>query len=158
VTVTTGSKAFTATKLSVPAGSIVTATATNLATGDTSEFSQTAPTIRVTSKPTVKRSNSRQKVTLSALVTGPTAVGTGTATFCVQGLSGSVTVNVSRTGVATAAFTIPANVVGSFRIIAVYNSVSVSFVDSTSTPLYDGVLTITGPTIRGRRIGGPHVP
>jgi titin len=156
VTVTARSKSFTATGLSVPAGSIVTATATNLATGDTSEFSQLATAVWVSSNPVITRSSGAQTVMLSAALTGPGPGRTGTVTFTIAGLPGSVTVNVGRSGVATATFTVPANVVGTFKIIATYASGGGSFTDSTSTPLYDGVLTVKAPAVIGRRVGGPR--
>ncbi len=157
VVITTGSKAFTVTGLSISAGSVVTATATNLGTHDTSAFStataKLGTKIVVTSSPTITQSNKAQTIRLTALVTSAEMVNAGTVTFTVVGI-GSITVPVGFNGIATANFVVPANTpAGDYKIIGVYNPVG-DFLGSTtanSDPNYDGVLTIEpGPTHKSK--------
>ncbi len=147
VVIANGSKTFTLSGLSIPAGSTVTATATNLSIHDTSAFStataMVGTRIVVTSNPTITQSSKAQTIRLTALVTSIQPVNAGTVTFTIVGL-GSVTVPVVN-GVATANFVVPANTpAGDYKIIGVYNPVD-DFLGSTtanSDPDYDGVLTI----------------
>ncbi len=113
--VTTGARRKVTFKTSfntpIVSGEFVTATATNLKTGDTSEFSQTLLTtvITVTSNPTIYYSNSPQFLKLTASVfTDVTPILTGTVTFSIVGLPGSQTVSVSNNGLASATFVVPA--------------------------------------------------
>ncbi len=148
VVIITGSKAFTISGLVIPAGSTVTATATNLGTHDTSAFSTATAmlgtTIKVTSNPTITQSSKAQTIRLTAVVTSAQPVNAGTVTFTVVGI-GTVTVPVGFNGVATANFVVPANTpAGDYKIIAVYNPAG-DFLGSTSAnsdPDFDGVLTI----------------
>ncbi len=148
VIITTGSKAFTISGLVIPAGSTVTATATNLGTHDTSAFATATAMlgtkIVVTSNPTITQSGKAQTIRLTALVTSAEMVNAGTVTFTVVGI-GTVTVPVGFNGIATANFVVPANTpAGDYKIIGVYNPAG-DFLGSTtasSNPEYDGVLTI----------------
>jgi hypothetical protein len=123
----------------------LTVTATNLSTGDTSEFSHPQPTItKVTSNPTISFRLVAQSVQLSAVVSSVAApVNTGTVTFTIVGLPGQVTGPVNSSGQAIALFPIPAGTkVGKYTIVAQYNA-TVGFADSvgfgTLTVIFSGL-------------------
>lgn len=155
VTLTAGTKAFMATGLTIPTGTVVTTTATNVANGDTSEFFQYAqfPTsTHVTSSPAA---TSGQTVTLTAQVSSMMVVQSGTVTFTIQGLPGSVEVNVDSNGKATAKFVVPAGTPnGSYKIVAVY--AGPTFGPSSSDPAADGTLTVhaTAPLVQAAKLRG----
>jgi hypothetical protein len=102
-----GAVAFTA-PLAVPPGTIVTATATNLSTGDTSEFSPAGTQLLVTSEPAIVFSAGWQAVTLTAQVffAGAPVAG-GVVVFRVAGVPGAVAGRVNANGVATVTFLVP---------------------------------------------------
>src|SRR5581483_11830069 len=95
-----GSVGFTTPVAAVPVGYTVTATATNLTTGDTSEFSQSATRV-VISPPVFGLAATAQAVTFSlqVLVGSAPAVG-GQVVVTVAGVRGQVTARVGANGVA----------------------------------------------------------
>ncbi len=106
-----GTVSFTAPVATIPLGTAVTATATNLANGDTSDFSPPGTQVLVFSSPVVASSNAPQVITLSAQVfSGNGPVSAGPVTFTIAGLPGRVTVTPNANGIATARFTLPAGV------------------------------------------------
>jgi hypothetical protein len=131
-----GATPFTATGLlALPAGSVVTATATNTTpgprSGDTSQFSRGlayTPTVTVTFQPiTVGFSSNPQLIVLTALVQiGQTRLLNGQVTFAIEPAGGgkpvgSVLAQVSN-GVAKTAFKLPAALApGSYKVVATYH-------------------------------------
>jgi titin len=134
-------------------GEVVTATATNLTNGDTSEFTQTIPTtVTVTGNPTIQFSSNVQTVRLSAAVfSGATAISMGTVTFSIVGLPGSETVSVGNNGVATASFVVPPNTRGGkYTIVVRYRGLD-PFTDGVGY----GTLTVL-QSDQDRGFGGPQ--
>src|SRR5262249_16931063 len=113
---------FTAALGAVPAGWLLTATATNLGTGDTSEFSSLVPSLTLLTQPSLFSSRTAQVVTLSALVHFGTAPGTmGQVRFTIAGLAGSLLGTVNAQGVASVNFLIPGGLpAGSYAITVTY--------------------------------------
>jgi hypothetical protein len=146
----TGGIAYCGTPVSaIPAGDIVTATATNLTTGDTSEYSQAATSL-IVYPPILSTVGSSIIVTLSVqvLVGYAPAVG-GMVTVSVAGLLKPVTLSVGANGVAQVSFPIPATTpVGAYTITANYLGTP-QFLASSGT----GELSILPPPTRGRRNG-----
>jgi hypothetical protein len=146
--VTTGASgivSFVAPVSVIPAGCIVTATATNLATGDTSEFSPAGPQLLLLTSPTIVLSTQAQVITLSAqLFSGNTPLVGAQVTFRIAGLPGSVTGTVGVNGVVTVTFKVPPGArAGTYVITASYGGIS-----------SDDVLTIAEPFRRIGNIGG----
>jgi hypothetical protein len=140
-----GTVSFVAPVSAIPAGCIVTATATNLGTGDTSEFSPAGPQLLVLSSPTIVLSTQAQVVTLSAqLFSGNTPLVGARVTFRIAGLPGTVTGTVGVNGVVTVTFKVPPGArAGSYVITASYGGLS-----------SDDVLAIAEPFRRIGNIGG----
>ncbi len=132
-----GMAGFTAHFAAVPIGSVVTATATNLTTLDTSEFSPPRTRLLIPSAPSVATSTSAQNVALSAqLFDGSTALAGEKVTFTVAGLPGKVVGTVGSGGTVTVQFPLPARVArGSYRITA-------SYAGSASHPAAQGIGTL----------------
>jgi hypothetical protein len=106
----TGTVKFTAPVTTIPLNNVVTATATNLTTGDTSEFSPVGTQLLVLSSPAVQSSSTTQQATLSAQLlskTGP--ITTGQVTFTIAGLPGAVIGTPNAKGIVTVNFPVPAN-------------------------------------------------
>jgi hypothetical protein len=141
-----GLAVFTARVTPIARGQVVTATATNLKTGDTSEFSpgRQVTSVRVTSKPTIRSSQTPQSVKLSAVVSSNgVPVTAGLVTFTIRGLTGSVTVAVGKNGVALASFLVRGGTrPGRHAIIAVYHG-SGKWAGASSDPVADGLLTVS---------------
>jgi titin len=139
-TSSTGTVSFTANITAIPSGSVLTATATNLTTGDTSEFFEKATHAIITTKPTIKFSTAAQVVSLSAQIfIGSIPVTAGAVTFTIQGLSASVIGTVSSTGLVTVKFTIPAKTPkGAHAITAKYDGGGLFAISNVT-----GVLTIS---------------
>jgi hypothetical protein len=118
----TGSVRFTLPVTTLALGNVVTATATNLTNGDTSESSPVGTQLLVFSNPIIASSNVPQIVTLSAqLFAGNKPVTTGQVTFSILGLPGQVTATPNANGVATVNFTLPAGVTpGQYTVIATF--------------------------------------
>jgi hypothetical protein len=140
-----GAVSFVAPVSAIPAGCIVTATATNLATGDTSEFSPAGPQLLMLSSPTIVLSTQAQVITLSAqLFSGNTPLVGARVTFRIVGLPGTVTGTVGANGVVTVTFKVPPGArAGTYVITASYGGIS-----------SDDVLTIAEPFRRIGNIGG----
>jgi hypothetical protein len=103
-----GAVSFTAPVAGVPPGTVVTATATNRSTSDTSEFSPAGTQLLVISEPVIAFSTGWQAVTLSAQVFfGGAPVTGGVVVFRVAGIPGAVTGKVNANGVATVTFVVP---------------------------------------------------
>ncbi len=116
-----GTLSYTAPVAAVPGGDTVTATATNLTTGDTSEFSQSATRVVVAS-PVVGLANVAQVVTFSleVLVGSAPAVG-GQVVVSVAGVARPLTARVGSDGVAQVTVVLPAGMpVGQYAITASY--------------------------------------
>jgi hypothetical protein len=123
LTVTTsaaGLISFTAPVTTIPPGTVITATATNLTTGDTSEFSALGTQLLITSSLVIPPSSAAQVVTLSAqLFAAGVAVTGAKVKFRIAGLPGSVTGIVNSNGVVTVRFVLPAGTrPGTYSIIA----------------------------------------
>ncbi len=123
VTVTTkpdGTWNFTAPVSPIPAGDVVTATATNLVSGDTSEFSPVGTQMLVLSDPVITSGAAAQVVTLKAqLFAGNAPLVSAPVVFTIVGLPGSVTGMVNAAGYVSVSFTVPAGIVpGSYTIVA----------------------------------------
>ena len=107
----TGSVRFILPVPTLALGNVVTATATNLTSGDTSESAPVGTQLLVFSNPIIASSNVPQIVTLSAqLFAGSKPVTTGQVMFSILGLPGQVTATPNANGVATVNFTLPAGV------------------------------------------------
>jgi hypothetical protein len=143
-----GTVSFTATVSAIPAGDVVTATATNLTTGDTSEFSPVGTQLLVRSNPVISTGNAAQVVVLMAQVSsGNFPISSGTVTFKVAGLSGLVTGTVDAFGFVTVAITVPARTSpGLYTITARFSGT-----DEADPATADGFLTSLIPN--GRRSG-----
>jgi hypothetical protein len=143
-----GTLSFTA-PLAVPLGTVVTATATNLSTGDTSEFSPAGTQLLVTSEPSIFLRAGWQAVTLSAQVFfGGAPVTSGVVLFRVAGIPGTVTGRVNARGVATVTlFVPPLTWAGRYVITATYLGAG-----AIPAAVGDSVLTIALPyQVLGRR-------
>ena len=149
-----GTKSFTAPVSTIPAGSVITATATNLSNGDTSEFGALVPQVAVTNA-SATVSGASQLVTLSAkILLGGLPVTSGMVTFTIAGVPGTMTAAVNGSGVATVKFTLPAGLAaGQYVITANYDG----------TPLVPpakgtGTLTISAPPVQQAvRVGRRYV-
>ena len=150
----TGQASFSANVSSIPANSVTTATATNLATGDTSEFFNFASTLSAT---TIQLSSSNsssvygQSVTFTASVTSASpGTPTGTVTFYEDQIDAAHQIGPARTlsgGSATGAPISNLTASASHAIYAVYNGDSnFSGSDNSSNPLSQMVTRAT-PTI-----------
>ncbi len=130
-----GMVSFTLPVTTLPLGSAITATATNLNNGDTSESSPALKQLLVTTQPTVVSSSDVQTVTIAAQLLGDTGpVVSATIQFTVQGLPGAVSTTTTTDGVATVTFSLPADVApGQYPIVA--------------TLLEDGVATTTASSV-----------
>ena len=130
--------------LAVPAGqSVITATATDLTTNDTSEFSQCPAAGPATSTGVVSSLNPStfgQSVTFTATVSGGTSP-TGT----VQFLDGATSLGTVALAGTTAALTTSALAVGTHPITAVYSG-DADDTPSTSAPLSQ-VVNAAGPGV-----------
>jgi hypothetical protein len=143
-----GFASFTTPVSTLPARNMFTATATNLTTGDTSEFSRAATQVLITSAPVIPSRSVAQVVTLTAQVFfGNQPDTTGEVTFTIAGLPGQVTGTPNANGIVTVQFTIPANTPpGQYAITAMLPESEENPSGAAST----GVLTIT-PGKVGRR-------
>jgi titin len=133
---------FTAPLAAVPLGTAVTATATNLSTGDTSEFSPVGTQFLFLSDPRIVFSLGAQAVTLSVQVFfGNAPVTSGLVVFRVAGVPGTAVGRVNAKGVATATFVVPAGTLpGSYVITATYRGT-----EGVPPAVGVGLLTITEP-------------
>jgi titin len=113
---------FTVALGAVPAGWLLTATATNLATGDTSEFSSLIPSLALLTQPSLPPSHTARVVTLSALVHfGSAPVTKGQVRFTIAGLPRSLLGTVNAQGIASVNFLIPGGLpAGSYAITVTY--------------------------------------
>jgi titin len=138
-----GTAAFTLPVSSLPLGMVFTATATNVATGDTSAVSIAGTQLLILSVPVITSSSESQTVMLSAqLYSASKPLAGGQVTFSVPGLPGSVTGVANANGIVTAGFTLPANVAA-----GVY-TVHASFAGQPGIPATmanDVLLTILSP-------------
>jgi hypothetical protein len=147
VLVTTGADggaSFTARVAAPPPGDFVTATATNLTTGDTSEFSAPGSQILVLSNPLLPFSLTPRVVTLRAqLFADDLALFLGRVTFTVAGLPGRVTATTDDEGFLIATFTVPALAApGRHTIVANFSG------DDFTDPLAAaGILTVLFPPL-----------
>jgi hypothetical protein len=151
LTVTTnaaGLVAFTAPVATIPPGTVVTATATNLATGDTSEFSVLGTQLLITSSLVIASSSAAQVVTLSAQLFASGVPVTGAKVrFRIAGLPGSVTGTVNANGVVTVRFVVPAAVrPGTYTIIASFLGTA-----EINAAVADALLSITASLKLGGR-------
>jgi hypothetical protein len=135
-----GTVAFTAPVAAIPAGSLVTATATNLRTGDTSEFSRVGTQLLLLSSPVIPFSQAAQSVSLSAqLFTGSEPVSGARVTFTIAGLPGRVTGTTNRSGVVVVTFVVPGGTrPGAYLITASYAGTEPALTS-------EGLLTIVAP-------------
>jgi hypothetical protein len=117
-----GTVAFTAAVASIPLGSVVTATATNLATGDTSAFSPVGTQLLLFPNPLVTSGSVPQVTTISAqLISSTRPVTAGRVTFTIVGLPGRVMGKTNANGVVTVQFVVPAGTQpGQYRVVATY--------------------------------------
>jgi hypothetical protein len=145
-----GTISFTAPTAVIPSGYVVTATATNLTTGDTSEFSQFSQSVTrtIVASPAISFSTAAQFVSLSIrVVVGNESVPTGMVAVTIAGIPGQVTAKVGSNGQVVVRFLIPAGMpVGQYLIRVSYLGTPM-FLASTATSL----LTISRPL--GRRCG-----
>jgi hypothetical protein len=141
-----GTVAFTAPVAAIPASTVVTATATNLTTGDTSEFSPVGTQLLITGYTAVRLGGGTEVVTLSAqLFSAAGPVAGAAVTFSVAGLPGTVTGVVNAGGVVTVVVTVPPRMpAGSYLTTA-----SFSGDDQTDAATGTGLLTV--PRVLGRR-------
>jgi titin len=103
-----GTVSFSAPVSTVPLGTVITATATNLTTGDTSAFSPVGVQLLVFSNPVIVSSDQPQTVTLMAQIfNGYNPVETGQVTFRIPGITGDVTATPNGQGIFTANVIIP---------------------------------------------------
>lgn len=154
IEVRTGTAAFVLDHLKLSKGALVTATATNLVSGDTSEFSLAATTTHVTTRASVAARGAPQVILLTAIITGAAPIDCGIVAFTIAGLPGRVLAHVNAHGVAIARFMIPANVAaGTYKIVAVYTPMDPWLTGNTSDPATNGLLTVLGSAgpVRGRR-------
>jgi hypothetical protein len=145
-----GTVAFTLPVATLPLGTIVTATATNLSTGDTSEFSPVGTQLLILSNPAVVFSVKAQAITLSAqLFFGNAPVTGGVVVFRIAGVPGAVAGRVNANGVVTVSFVLPAaTLLGGRAITATFLGT-----DAVPPAVGDGLLTITAPVHPlGRRV------
>ncbi len=142
---------FTAPVAAIPPGTVVTATATNLATGDTSEFSPVGTQLLVLSYPVIPFSAAPQVVTLTAqLFSASGPVAGAQVTFTIAGLPGKVTGTVGRNGMVTVRFAVPGGQApGHYAITARFAGMA-----DIVGALSDALLTIVQPVAQlGRRYG-----
>ncbi len=146
-----GAVSFTA-PAAVPIGWVVTATATNLVTGDTSEFSPGRLRFLVSTNPVILPGAAAESITLSArLFLGTVPINSGKVVFTIAGLPGQATGSVNGQGVATVTFTIPAFLrPGQYAISAVFLGNS-----EVEGGIGDGLLTILAPPRANGRRSGP---
>ena len=136
-----GTKSFTASVSTIPAGSTVTATATNLTTGDTSEFGALLPQVNVTSVAAAASSTSQVVMLSAKVLLGGMPVTSGMVTFTIAGVAGSVTGSVNSSGVATVSFTLPAGLAaGQYVITANFDGTAL-----VPPAKGTGTLTISAP-------------
>jgi hypothetical protein len=146
----TGHVDFTAPVSALPPRSIFTATATNLTTGDTSEFSPVGAQVLITSNPIIASSNVPRVVTLTAQVyVGNQPNSSDPVAFTITGLPGQPSAKAGVSAIVTVQFTIPANTPpGQYAITATTPESEQNPQGATS----QGVLTITaGAGKLGRR-------
>jgi hypothetical protein len=115
-----GVASFTALVITIPPGMVITSTATDLITSDTSEFAPVGTQLLVTSNPIVPFSSVAQVVTLRAqMFLGNTPVASAKIDFTVGGLPGRVIGTTNGNGVVTVSFTVPAKTpAGLYSIVA----------------------------------------
>lgn len=144
----TGMTRFTLNVARLPLGMVVTATATNLTTFSTSEFSPVGTQLLVTSAPIVVASGRATKVTLTAQLYAPEGpITTGVVTFVIPGVSGAVTGRPNASGQITVSLVIPAKTPpGQYTIAARYPGEG----DVPGTT-GESSLTVTSLLGRGRR-------
>jgi titin len=137
-----GSVSFTAPIATLPLGCVVTATATNLSTGDTSEFSPVGTQLLILSYPVMQFSTAPQVVWLTAqLFSGNGPVTGGKVTFTIPGLSGKVTGTVNANGLVTVRYVVPGGKLpGQYTIFASFAGMA-DIVGTTA----DTLLTIAQP-------------
>jgi titin len=138
----TGVVIFTAPVATIPPQSAVTATATNLSTGDTSEFSVARTRLALLFNPAIAFSAAARAITLSAQVFfGGAPVASGVVVFRIAGISGTVTGRLNANGVATVTFVVPAGTwPGPHVITATYAGT-----EAVPPAVGDGLLTILMP-------------
>jgi hypothetical protein len=136
----TGAVNFTAPVATIPVGMVVTATASNLSTGDTSEFSPVGAQMLVLSTPTLSYNVRAQVATLTAqlfheTLSGYVALSGQKVTFTITGLPGAVTGTVGSNGQVTAQFSVPAQALrGQYIIVAAFAGIpGISAVTGDST-------------------------
>jgi hypothetical protein len=144
-----GSVAFTAPVAAIPPGAVVTATATNLTSGDTSEFSQVRTQLLVTSDPVLTIGSQMQLITLSAqLFNGNMAVTSGQVTFRIAGLPGQATGTVNAAGVVAVQFVVPPGApAGPYLITATFGGG-----EDTDAASGDAILTVIRPAKKFGRL------
>ncbi len=143
-----GAVSFSATVATIPAGSQVTATATNMTTWETSEFASLATSVALLMPPSLAYSTSARWVTLSAQVCfGSTPVPRGMVRFSVVGVAGSVLATVNSHGVATVSVLLPAGLAPGLY------TVSVSYLGSDQFLASSGV----GSLVVNKSTWGPRL-
>jgi hypothetical protein len=145
----TGAATFTTPVAGLPVGTAVTATATNLTTGDTSDFSPPGTQMLILSGPVTASAGAPQGVTVSIQVFfGNTPLASRTVTLTVPGLPGRVTATTNAAGVATLRWVAPSGTPpGSYAFVA-----TLSGGEGVPGDVAEGTLIVTpGPGGRGRR-------
>ncbi len=144
----TGAAGFTLPVANLPLGMVFTATATNLATGDTSGFSVPGTEILVLAAPVITSSAAGQGVTFSAQIySGYNPVTAGNVRFTVAGLPGAVSGTPNAGGVVTVTFPLSAG------LAARTYTVQATFAGTADVPpgVGDGSLTVLPSLSTSRR-------
>jgi hypothetical protein len=132
--------------LTLPLGDVVTATATNLADGDTSGSSPVGTQVVILANPTITTSGGAQVVPLSIQVltaNGPAMA--GQLTITIPGIPGHVTITPSGKAVITVDFPVPAGTPpGPYTILATLD------VDGAPVGAAEGILTINAAAVARR--------
>ncbi len=141
-----GSLAFNFPIPTLPLGDVVTATATNLANGDTSGSSPIGTQIIILANPTITSSGSPQvaPVTIQVLTANGPAT-SGQLTITIPGIPGAVTIPLTGKGTITVDFPVPAGTLaGQYALIASVDE------DEALLGAAEGLLTINAAAVARR--------